>query len=240
MDISQISHETFAGRLLRLPFRLLPKGAVVRILRGPARGKRWLADSSTRGFWLGFWELDNQRWFAARLRKGDVIYDVGAHVGLYALIAGDRVGPEGHVYAIEPLPGNVHFLRRHLELNHVNSCTVVEAAVCSASGWTRFDPTSLNTAGHLSESGPLLVRTVSLDDFYFQGQHIRIPTIIKIDAEGAEIEVLRGATRLIAEFSPQIYLSTHTELAEKYCMKFLHSSGYTVTRMSIDDFWAKK
>lgn len=240
MDPSQISHETLAGKLLRLPFRLLPRGAVVRILRGPARGKRWLVESSTRGFWLGFWELENQRWFAARLRKGDVVYDVGAHVGLYTLIASDRVGPDGYVYAIEPLPSNVHFLCKHLELNHVTLCTVIEGAVSNASGWARFDPTTLNAAGHLSDRGALHVRTISLDDLYFNGKGMRPPSIIKIDAEGAEIDVLHGANRLLREFSPQIYLSAHSELAEKECTEFLRAVGYAITRMSIDDFWAEK
>ncbi len=240
MDPSQISHETLAGKILRLPFRLLPKGAVVRILRGPARGKRWLVESSTRGFWLGFWELDNQRWFAARLKEGDIVYDIGAHAGLYTLIASSRIGSNGRVYAFEPLPRNVYFLRQHLQLNNISCCSVIEAAVSNSSGWARFEPTMLNAAGHLSAVGAIRVRTLSLDDFYLCGKEVRPPSVVKIDAEGAEIEVLRGAARLLSEFSPRIYLSAHSALAEKECLEFLRSARYEVTRMSIDDFWAEK
>jgi hypothetical protein len=84
VDPTHISDSTLIGKFIRLPFKLLPKGAVVRIIRGPARGKRWVADSSTRGFWLGYWELDNQRLFAAHLRPGDVDYDIGARGPIHA------------------------------------------------------------------------------------------------------------------------------------------------------------
>jgi FkbM family methyltransferase len=141
VDPTQISDSTLLGKFIRLPFKLLPAGAVVRVLRGPARGKRWVADSSTRGFWLGYWELDNQRFFAAHLKPGDVVYDIGAHVGLYTLISSSRVQPGGHIYAFEPLPRNLGYLRRHIDLNHVSNCTVVDVGVSDSTGPKRFDPT---------------------------------------------------------------------------------------------------
>ena len=92
MNPSRISHETLLGKAIRLPFRLVPKGAVVLIVQGPARGKRWVSNSASHGYWLGYREIANQRLFAARLRQGDVVYDIGAHVGLYMLGASAKVG----------------------------------------------------------------------------------------------------------------------------------------------------
>ena len=240
MDPSQISHETLLGKIIRLPFKLLSAGAIVRVLRGPARGKRWLAESTTHGFWLGYWELENQRRFADSLSTGEVVYDVGAHVGLYTLLSSSRVGPEGHVYAFEPFPRNAAYLRRHIELNRLLNCTAVEAAVSDSAGWRHFDPTNHDSAGHLSESGPVTVRTLSLDELVFDSPNVRPPNSIKINAEGAELEVLTGARRTIAEFSPRIFLSTHSEEVDRQCCELLQSAGYSLERLGVDKIWAEK
>jgi FkbM family methyltransferase len=240
VDPSLISHETLLGKVIRLPFKLIPAGAVVRVLRGPARGKRWISDSSTRGFWLGYWELENQRRFAARLRPGDVVYDIGAHVGLYTLISSSKVGPNGHVYAFEPFPRNAEYLRRHIELNQLSNCTAVEAAVTDLAGRQHFDPTNHDSSGHLSESGEVTVQTLSLDEFVFGSRGRRPPNAAKINAEGAELEVLQGGQRTITEFSPVIFLSTHSENVDRRCCEFLQSAGYSLERLAVDKIWAEK
>jgi len=240
VDPTQISDSTLLGKFIRLPFKLLPAGAVVRIVRGPARGKRWVADSSTRGFWLGYWELDNQRFFAAHLRAGDVVYDIGAHVGLYTLISSSIVQPGGHVYAFEPLPRNLQYLRRHIELNHLSNCTVVDAAVSDSTGLRRFDPTVHDSAGHFSSDGAVSVQTIGLDDFFFKGQSIRPPSAIKVNAEGAEMEVLLGGRGIIKEYSPLIFLSTHSPEIHAQCSELLTSTGYSLQHLAADKIWAAK
>ena len=239
MNISEISSATPLGKLLRLPFRLLPPGAVVRILRGPARGKRWISDSTTRGFWLGYWELENQERFATALHPGDVVYDIGAHVGLYSLVSSIAVGEKGHVFAFEPLPRNASFLRRHLELNRVGNCTVVEAAVSDTQGSRNFDPTAHDTAGHFSQSGSATVATVGLDEFVASGRG-KPPSAMKINAEGAELEVLQGAKQLLKDFSPLIFLSLHGEEIARQCESLLVSLGYSVSWLASDKIWATK
>lgn len=235
MDPSRISQETLLGRIIRLPFKLLPPGAVVRVIRGPARGKRWIAESSAHGFWLGYWELPNQKRFASHLRPGDVVYDIGAHVGLYTLLSSDRVGSDGHVYAFEPFPKNAEYLGRHIEINHFQNCTVIEAAVSKESGSVRFDPTDLNAAGHLSESGSLEVKTISIDEF---ASRARLPNAIKINAEGAELDVLTGGRKTLTTQRPLIFLSTHSESLDRDCWQFLRSCGYSPERLGPDKIWA--
>lgn len=240
MDPSQISSKTLLGKVIRLPFKLLPAHAVVPIVRGPARGKRWISDSSAHGFWLGYWELGNQRRFAAHLRPGDVVYDIGAHAGLYTLISSDRVGPEGHVYAFEPFPSNLDHLRRHIALNHLRNCTVVAAAVSNCSSRCRFDPSTHDAAGHLSDSGSVEVETVSLDEFLYGRGDIRPPNVMKINAEGAEADILMGARRTIAEHFPLIFLSVHSQEIDRKCWNFLDSAGYKLERLSADKIWAER
>jgi FkbM family methyltransferase len=236
VDPSRISHQTLLGKIIRLPFKLLPSGAVVRVVRGPARGKRWIADSSAHGFWLGYWELPNQKRFASRLKRGDVVYDIGAHVGLYTLASSDLVGPSGHVYAFEPFPRNAEFLRSHVAINHLQNCTVFEGAVSKSAGTLHFDPTELNAAGHLSESGALEVQTVSIDEFCSTA---RPPSAIKINAEGAEMDVLIGGRQTIAQYRPLIFLSTHSQSLDRDCWQFLSACGYSPERIASDKIWAE-
>jgi FkbM family methyltransferase len=235
VDPSRISQETLLGRIIRLPFKLLPRGAVVRVIRGPARGKRWIAESSAHGFWLGYWELPNQKRFASHLRTGDVVYAIGAHVGLYTLLSSDRVGPDGHVYAFEPFPKNAEYLRRHIEINRLHNCAVIEAAVSKATAVLHFDPTNLNAAGHLSESGSLEVKTLSIDEF---ASRARRPNAIKINAEGAELDVLTGGRETITTQRPLIFLSTHSKSLDRECWQFLRSCGYSPERLGPDKIWA--
>lgn len=211
----------------------------MRVVRGPARGMRWVSDSTVHGFWLGYWELETQRRFAARLHSGDVVYDIGAHVGLYTLLSSSRVGPEGHVYAFEPSPKNVGYLKRHIQLNGLRNCTVVEAAVSDRTGSGRFDPTEHTSAGRLSDSGEMTVRTLSLDEFVFASPGRLPPTAIKIDAEGAELEVLRGGSRTLAEYSPFIFLSTHSAELDRRCCEFLAAAGYSIVHLASDMVWAE-
>ncbi len=240
MNPALISHQTALGKAIRLPLRLVPSGAVVRIVRGPARGKRWLSDAAAHGYWLGFWELEKQQSFAAGLKSGDVVYEIGAHVGLYVLGSCCKVGPEGHVYAFEPLPRNVKYLRRHVELNLLSNCTVVEAAVCDSSGFRSFDANCCHSEAHLSPAGATKVSAVSIDGFLAEGPERRPPTILKIDARGSELEILSGGRRILSEFAPRIFISFYSQESIRACRDVLNSLGYSFGPMVTDTLWAEQ
>lgn len=219
------NHKSTIGKLIRLPFRLLPSGREVRLLRGPGRGKRWISNAAANGYWLGFWELESQRRFAACLKPGDVLYEIGAHVGLYVLGAGE-IGPTGHIYAFEPLERNLRFLRRHVELNRLSNCTIVEAAVCKRSGTRRLDATVCHSEARLSETGAIVVDVTSVDEFVFGGSGHSAPTIMHIDAPTAEMEILSGACRTIQQYAPRVLLSTYSSKLESECSALLSSLRY--------------
>jgi FkbM family methyltransferase len=239
MNLSRISHNSLLGKAIRLPLRLVPKGAVMPIVRGPARGKRWISNSAAHGYWLGYWELENQRRFAVRLRPGDVVYDIGAHVGLYMLGSSGKVGPEGHVYAFEPLGRNVQYLRRHIELNGLSNCSVIEGAVCDSTGWRHFDASVCHSEACLSVIGSLAVPTLSIDEFLSSEPNRRPPNVMKVDARGAEMEILCGGRRTIAEFTPRIFLFGHCEDESRRCRGFLSSLGYSFEQVAPDAIWAE-
>jgi FkbM family methyltransferase len=129
-------------------------------------------------------------------------------VGFYTLLASVLAGEAGHVYSFEPLAANAAILRRHLEMNRIRNCTVFQEAVAASDGTARFDPSSSGDLAHLSETGTETVKTVALDSLFAVGQ-LRAPRVVKIDVEGAELEALRGAVRLMEAHRPVILLATH-------------------------------
>ncbi len=138
MNFSGISRAGILGRLLRLPLGLIPGGMVVRILQRKLRGYRWIATASTHGCWIGSYEMAKQTQFVAALKNGSVVYDVGANVGFYSLLASACVGPAGRVFAFEPLTANASLLERHAQINHLTNITIHPFAVSDHSGKMRF------------------------------------------------------------------------------------------------------
>src|SRR5216684_4308319 len=133
------SSATWLAKILRLPLSLIPREAEVRILRGPLRGMKWIKGSGPNAYWFGTYEVARVRAFANTVTQGAVVYDVGANVGIYSLLASLRAGRSGMVYAFEPLERNLQHLRRHITLNNLQNCAVLEEAVCNEEG-TRSSP----------------------------------------------------------------------------------------------------
>ncbi len=231
MNLSGISNESLIGRALRSPFRLIPATAAMPILQGPLRGQRWIVGSATHGCWLGSYEFETQRAFAGLVRRGDVVYDLGANVGFYSLLGAQLAGYEGVVYSFEPLARNLGYLRNHIAINRLRNCVVVEAAVADVDGEMRFASSEEPTTAHLSESGEVAVRVCRLDSLVERGE-IRPPSVMKIDVECSEVKVLEGAANTIGEFRPRILLATHNRELHAECVEFLARRGYRVEMLT--------
>lgn len=166
------------------------------------------------------WNAEEYRAFRADVSAGDVVLDVGANVGAYSLLFAQWVGPSGRVYAFEPAPEARRGLERHLRLNHCSDRVSISAEAVSASrGLAQFRATGLQGDNRLLGSGAvdgIRVRTTSVDEFC--SVHYLAPSLIKIDVEGSELDVLRGAARTIAargnalalyvEMHPSLWAST--------------------------------
>jgi FkbM family methyltransferase len=215
------------GKVLRTPLRLIPLGTTVRILMGPGRGLKWLAGSGPHSCWLGFNELRKRVVFASAVRPGDTVYDIGANVGFYSLMAARWVGRSGHVVAFEPVPSNLRWLRRHLEVNGVSNVRIEEVAVWHTNGRRRFMETADRVSSHVSERGQFTVRTATVDTLMASGRYPP-PTHVKIDVEGAELQVLQGARDTLSTWSPTVFLATHGTPCESDCRDLLQSVGYAM------------
>ena len=217
IDFSSVSNSNIFGRALRLPLRLVPREARVPILQGQLRGKRWIAGSATNGCWVGSYEAAKQRRIAEFLRPGMVCWDVGANVGFYTLLFAELVGAGGRVFAFEPVPRNVELLRRHVEMNRYQNVRIFHCALFDSDGETGFDPGPGASMGHLAVGGQMKVQCSRADTLLATDQ-VMAPDVIKIDVEGAEAAVLRGARRAM-ERRPMVFLATHGKRVHRECLQ---------------------
>jgi FkbM family methyltransferase len=161
-------------------------------------------------------------WILDHIRPGSVLFDVGAHYGWLSLKAARRVGHTGRVVAFEPSPVLLDMLKYHQARNRLSQMTVVGSAVsetdsAAASFFLLNGGLSARNSLTIGREGlPFLdsvdktaakVPTVRLDTF--SEAEALAPDVIKIDVEGAEGMVLRGAAVTLARFHPVLVVSIH-------------------------------
>src|SRR5262245_20182489 len=201
MAVCMIRAASFARLLKPLLVRTwLRQGSVRTVLFGPSKGLRYRIFGPFRAAVYGGWEPEAQRLMVEHIAPGSVAYDVGANIGVHTLLMARLVGPDGEVYAFEPVPRLFNCLSENLLLNpSVGSAKPIKPALSDTEGLVPSYTGHHTGAGHLEAVGArtgdrLLVETAALDDFVFAGHH-QAPTFIKIDVEGAEGKVLAGAER---------------------------------------------
>lgn len=153
------------------------------------------------------------------ISKGDVVIDVGAQLGLMSKLFSDCVESYGKVYAFEPTPVTFKLLENTISINNLNNVVPVQKAVADKSGITVFNisNTDASAANSLAKGGiqgndiPIEVELVSIDDFS-KTKNIAKIDFIKIDAEGAELAVLKGALNVIKRDKPKILLALHPDM----------------------------
>ena len=203
---------SFLNRLATERYPILPCGGVL-------KGFRMRVDWQLhRSFAYGSWEPEVVRSIQDHVHSGTRVLDIGAQSGFYSLLLSRLVGPEGTVFAFEPLPANFRILEENLRLNSIQNVMIRREAVSDFSGNISFDfpreEVSL-IAGPLLPSdnlGTFQVPAISLDEFVRQtGGPIHF---IKMDVEGAETAVLRGAVQTLKAFHPSMVVELHHDLPQ--------------------------
>jgi len=146
-------------------------------------------------------------WLSNHLKEGDTAVDVGAHHGTYSVLMAAKCGQTGHVVAIEPDPYSREVLVKNFSLNPSIKRPMVEICACSdgigeAILFTRGGNSQSSLVPSVVESSTankpeeIRVPIVTLDSYLLE--HRLAPRCVKIDAEGAEIRILKGAKRVLA------------------------------------------
>jgi FkbM family methyltransferase len=226
VTLSEMSQATLVGRIVRYPLRMIPRDLVVPILGGQLRGRKWLVGSQRHACWLGIYERVLQAEMTRELKPGGVFYDVGANVGFYSLLGSALIEP-GRVFAFEPLPSNVAYLKRHLKLNKITNVEVLEIAISDKIGELPFLEEETRAMGRLGHGGKRLVWCSTLDSL-LQEQRIPPPDFIKMDIEGAELHALNGAKDIFRKYRPILFLATHGREVRQDCRRLLESWEYKI------------
>ena len=237
---------------LRGPARLLhrsyartryqPRKSVVRVTTGA--GDVFDADLSSKLEWqlwtFGSWEPHFGELFGHLLRAGDRCVDIGANVGAHTVRMGRLVGPDGAVIAIEADPDVAQRAERNIGLNGLGNVTVINAAASERSGKMRLyrpAPNDTNRGrsslhGHAYLTGPAITVPVLTVDEACGGAPV---ALIKIDVEGHEAAVVRGAAGTIAAHAPAVIFEYAPELLDDPVAQspfgWLAERGYVMFRI---------
>jgi FkbM family methyltransferase len=181
---------------------------------------------------------------------GGVVWDVGAHIGYESLAFAQVVGADGHVVAFEPNPANVREWQRNVAGNPelADRMSLQQVALGDAAGTAAFrfsdDVTGGASSGsHLASAVPpeatasyesfgvVDVACARGDDLVESGE-IAAPSIIKIDVEGAEADVVRGAMNILRRHRPILLVEVHHVRAMHDLGALLHEAGYTTSLLT--------
>lgn len=188
------------------------------VARGQAAGLRIDPAGANAGYALGTTEPVVQDVFAQHVRAGGVVWDIGANIGFFSLIAARLVGDGGEVVAFEPLPRNLAALARNVALNSFHNVRSVgvalsdepgraELQVLSSQTWAKLDTTGDTAFQEQLDALASVEVEVSTIDLQLAGR--RAPDLVKMDIEGAEVAALRGARELLSKHRPTVICEVH-------------------------------
>ena len=129
------------------------------------------------------------------IEPGDIVLDIGANIGDYTISFSKKVGKNGCVYAFEPHPRTIKYLRENIILNRTQNVATAQVAVGSNFDWVTITDLRSDTINHISgQGGSIIVPSIKLDSFFYNTPI----SFLKVDTEGAEKLVFDGAFDLLS------------------------------------------
>lgn len=189
-----------------------------------------MQDEIAYPLWIGHFEQDVYNFITRYLQPGMVFIDVGANVGLFSLVAASRVGLQGQVHAFEPSQREAERMRINVKLNHMLNITINPIAVMETPGNVEFAICEDNygvfnavkavshPSGRDYQEQIVTVPATTIDT-YVEEHNLPAVSLLKIDVEGSELSVLRGASNLLSgDDAPALICEFSTDAAaQEHC-----------------------
>jgi FkbM family methyltransferase len=167
-----------------------------------------------------------ERWLLNQDWRGQVVFDVGAWEGVFALFFARAVGPAGAVVAFEPHPRHFRRLVENLTLNSFAHARALPIALGARDAVAPFAPDAVAGHSRLVTKGASATVRVARLDVLMAAERLPMPDFIKIDVEGGELDVLLGAKATLAARRPRLLIEVHPEAPVADLLCYLEWLGY--------------
>ena len=183
-------------------------------------GSKIYLDFQDEGISRDLLKDDNREYLSIKtmqqeLGSGDIVVDIGANIGYYALLEARLVGDKGKVYAVEPVAHNLELLKKNIGLNNYKNMEVFQFAIgnenktasmyiSNKSNWSSMIKSELISGTIIEEKS---VGMITLDKFL---ENKPWPDLIRMDVEGYEVEIIEGMTKFLKSNKPlKIFMEIH-------------------------------
>jgi FkbM family methyltransferase len=198
-------------------------------------------------YFLNEYEEREIRFVERYLKPGDVFIDVGAHIGLFSLVASGKIGQEGTVYSFEPTKKNLNSLQNHIEINQLRNIITEPLAISDKEQELNLflDESKMNSGAATSYTDSFTkketVFSVSLDH-YFSNKKVPAVKLIKIDIEGGEYLALLGMRNILKKDKPALLIEINPQAhyGQDNLETFLSGLGYKKYYISEDNSLAEE
>ena len=185
----------------------------------------------------GLWEPETTHLISKKMKPGMNVLDVGADIGYYTILFAKLVGAKGKVYAFEPIPKAKQYLDKNVELNELKNISTFGFALFDDAGMVcledPFNKSKINPQKKRLSKNDIQVEMKVFDGLRSKESIDRVH-FMKLDVEGAEMNILRGMRETIKKDRPEILVELHPRQLKDFgflpsdILEFLTGLGYQI------------
>jgi len=216
-----------------------------KIKRGPGSNLYWTHEVSDLRYLSGEYEPALANWLKAKMEQNYSFVDIGANAGYFSVLAAKyATNKMQRIIAIEPMAENLELIKKHMEWNNYSNIELFPFAIADSDRMVEFSDSpnmaanTYNEQSSLHKSSPKISIIARSLDSICADLNLK-NFVIKIDVEGAELDVLKGAKKILETHKPELILATHechVKGVEIDCLDFLHALGYVCEPMEEEKF----
>jgi len=188
-------------------------------------------------FSTGLWEPEVTQFISSKVRQGMTVFDIGADIGYYSLLLAKLVGPTGLVFSFEPIPKAKWYLDKNIEMNGLDNVRSFDFALFDEPGVACLEApltlSKINLSKKKLSGKDIQVEMKVFDEWKAKGELNRVD-LVKLDVEGAELNVLRGMKATLQNQKPAILVEVHSQELKSFgfspsdLIEFLSEFGYQI------------